>query len=159
MTIAATDEAEGAQAMFCYIADRLGAFQTKKQFTPSKNKFIRYLWISLGSIFVGVGFVGVFVPGLPTTIWLILAAGCYIRSSERLYNWLIENKLFGKYIKNYYDGLGMPRNSKVLAVSSITLFCTLAIIFFISIMWIKILVFFVGISGILFILLKVPTQK
>ncbi len=132
---------------------------SKKQFNPSKNKFIRYLWISLGSIFVGVGFVGVFVPGLPTTIWLILAAGCYIRSSERLYNWLIENKLFGKYIKNYYDGLGMPRNSKVLAVSSITLFCTLAIIFFISIMWIKILVFFVGISGILFILLKVPTQK
>ena len=132
---------------------------SKKQFNPSKNKFVRYLWIGLGSIFVSVGFVGVFIPGLPTTIWLILAAGCYIRSSEKLYNWLIENKLFGKYIKNYYDGLGMPRNSKILAVSSITLFCSLAIIFFISIMWIKIIVFFVGISGILFILIKVPTQK
>ena len=53
-----------------------------------KSKFIlvRLTWILLGSIFVGVGTIGIFVPGLPTTVFLILAAACYVRSSEKLYN-------------------------------------------------------------------------
>ena len=48
--------------------------------------------------------IGIFVPGLPTTVFLILASACYIRSSERLYNWLIKNKTFGKYIKDFREG-------------------------------------------------------
>ena len=56
---------------------------TEKIFKPKKNKLIRILWILLGSLFVAIGYLGIFVPGLPTTIFLILAAGCYIRSSEK----------------------------------------------------------------------------
>ena len=102
---------------------------SQKTVKPEKNKLIRFLWILLGSLFVGIGYLGIFVPGLPTTIFLILAAGCYIRSSQRLYNWLINNKLFGQYIKDYYEGKGMPRKSKIVALSMIIIFCSFAIFF------------------------------
>jgi len=124
-----------------------------------QNKFIRFLWISLGSIFVAIGYIGIFVPGLPTTIFLILAAGCYIRSSKRLYNWLINNKLFGKYIRDYYEGKGMPFKAKVSAISMIIIFCGFAIIFAIRPTWLDILVALVGLTGIYYISRRVPTKK
>ena len=76
-----------------------------------KSKFIlvRLTWILLGSIFVGVGTVGIFIPGLPTTVFLILAATCYVRSSEKLYNWTLRRLmiclclLFGIELRNQLD--------------------------------------------------------
>ena len=124
---------------------------TEKIVKPKKNKLIRILWILLGSLFVGIGYLGIFVPGLPTTIFLILAAGCYIRSSEKLYNWLINNKIFGKYIKDYYEGKGMPLKSKILAFSMIIIFCSFAIFFVIELIWVQLIVGLAGIIGISYI--------
>ena len=129
---------------------------TEKIVKPKKNKLIRILWILLGSLFVGIGYLGIFVPGLPTTIFLILAAGCYIRSSEKLYNWLINNKIFGKYIKDYYEGKGMPLKSKILAFSMIIIFCSF---FVIELIWVQLIVGLAGIIGISYIILRVPTKK
>ena len=64
-----------------------------------KNKLIRLLFAFIGSIFVGLAIIGIFLPGLPTTPFLIVAAYFYIRSSNKLYNWLINNKFLGIYIK------------------------------------------------------------
>ena len=61
----------------------------------NENKSIRLLWVLLGSLSVGMGVIGIFVPGWPTTIFLIIASYFYIRSSEKLYNWLIYNKRLG----------------------------------------------------------------
>ena len=132
---------------------------TEKIVKPKKNKLIRILWILLGSLFVGIGYLGIFVPGLPTTIFLILAAGCYIRSSEKLYNWLINNKIFGKYIKDYYEGKGMPLKSKILAFSMIIIFCSFAIFFVIELIWVQLIVGLAGIIVISYIILRVPTKK
>ena len=66
-----------------------------------KNKLIRLLFAFIGSIFVGLAIIGIFLPGLPTTPFLIVAAYFYIRSSNKLYNWLINNKFLGIYIKGY----------------------------------------------------------
>ena len=132
---------------------------SQKTFKPEKNKLIRFLWILLGSLFVGIGYLGIFVPGLPTTIFLILAAGCYIRSSQRLYNWLINNKLFGQYIKDYYEGKGMPLKSKIVALSMIIIFCFFAIFFVVEKILIDAIIFLAGLAGILFITLRVPTKK
>ena len=132
---------------------------TEKIVKPKKNKLIRILWILLGSLFVGIGYLGIFVPGLPTTIFLILAAGCYIRSSEKLYNWLINNKIFGKYIKDYYEGKGMPLKSKILAFSMIIIFCSFAIFVVIELIWVQLIVGLAGIIGISYIILRVPTKK
>ena len=70
----------------------------------TKNPIAKILWIILGSLFVAIGAIGAVVPGLPTTIFLILAAACYIRSSQKLYDWLINNKTFGPYLKDYREG-------------------------------------------------------
>ena len=74
----------------------------------TSNPLAKLMWVSLGSLFVGLGAIGVIVPGLPTTPFLILAAACYIRSSQRLYDWLISNKRFGPYLKDYREGKGIP---------------------------------------------------
>ena len=57
--------------------------------------------------------MGAFVPVLPTTPFLLLAAACFVRSSERLHRWLFSNRLFGEYLRRYRDGEGLPLSSKV----------------------------------------------
>lgn len=72
--------------------------------------------ITAGTICVGLGALGIFLPLLPTTPFLLLAAACYIRSSEKFYRWLIANRWFGSYIRNYREGRGVPRSTKVIAI-------------------------------------------
>ena len=125
----------------------------------ASNPLIKVLWIIAGSIFVLLGGLGVLLPGLPTTPFLILAAACYIRSSQKLYDWLITNKTFGPYLKDYREGKGMPRNAKILAVSMIILFAGYASVFAIQDLLIKILVALLGLVGIFYIVLKVPVSE
>ena len=125
----------------------------------SKFFLIRVMGIFLGSLFVTLGTIGVFVPGLPTTVFLIIAAACYIRSSEKLYNWLISNKTFGPLIKDYREGKGMPKKAKVLALSMITIFAGSSSIFLIDNPPIQILVGILGIIGFWYVGFRVPTNK
>jgi len=82
-----------------------------------QDKLKRRLLFTAGTIFTGTGILGIFVPILPTTPFLLLAAACYVRSSQRFYNWLMNNRLFGTYISNYIQGKGMPLRVKVFTVS------------------------------------------
>lgn len=127
------------------------------------NKLIRYLYVLLGTIFVGLAIFGIFLPGLPTTPFLIVASYFYIRSSERLYNWLINNKFLGIYLKDYLAGHGIPKKSKIFALSMMILFVLLAIIpvspISIPSIWIRIIVLISGIIGFLYLSFKVPTKK
>lgn len=66
---------------------------------------------------MGLGILGIFLPLLPTTPLLLLAAACYARSSERFYNWLLYNKWFGNYVRNYQERKGVPLKVKALSVS------------------------------------------
>ena len=125
----------------------------------TKNPIAKILWILLGSFFVMIGAIGAVVPGLPTTLFLILAAACYIRSSQKLYDWLITNKTFWTYLKDYREGKGMPRNAKILAVSMIVLFVGYAIIFALEGLMLKVFVGLFGMIGIFYIILKVPSSE
>tara|TARA_B100001013_G_scaffold110853_1_gene63597 strand:+ start:43 stop:438 length:396 start_codon:yes stop_codon:yes gene_type:complete len=120
----------------------------------NKNKSIRLLWVLLGSISVGMGVVGIFVPGWPTTIFLIIASYFYIRSSDKLYNWLLNNKILGIYLKNYYSGKGMPVKAKIFSISMMWVFGLLSIFLWIpsNFIIIKIIVFILLIIGSIFIL-------
>jgi len=69
-----------------------------------------------GTILLFLGAIGIFLPILPTTPFLLLAAACYMRSSERLHKWLLGNRWFGEYIKNYQAGRGIPMKSKLIAL-------------------------------------------
>jgi uncharacterized membrane protein YbaN (DUF454 family) len=79
----------------------------------------RALLVSLGILLVGVGFAGAFLPLVPTTFPLILAAGLFARSSERFHRWLLGHRVFGAYIRNYQEGRGMTIRHKVLTVATL----------------------------------------
>lgn len=72
--------------------------------------------IFIGTVFVGLGVVGMFLPLVPTTVFLLLAAYCYSRSSERFHDWLLTNRWCGKYIKNYREGRGMTAGQKARTI-------------------------------------------
>jgi len=71
------------------------------------------LLIFAGTVCVGLGVLGMFLPLMPTTVFLLLAAYCYSRSSERFHTWLLTNRLFGKYISNYKAGKGISLRQKI----------------------------------------------
>ena len=76
----------------------------------------KYLLIFLGTVSFTLGIVGVILPVLPTTPFLLLASLCYIRSSKRLYNWLINHKIFGEYIYNYLTYRKVKKSTKLGAL-------------------------------------------
>lgn len=70
------------------------------------------LLIFFGTVFVGLGVLGIFLPLMPTTVFLLLAAYCYSRSSDKFHDWLLNNRFLGKYIRNYKSGQGMSVRDK-----------------------------------------------
>ena len=111
------------------------------------------LLILLGSLFVGLGFLGIFIPGLPTTPFLLLSAGCYVRSSDRLYTWLLNHKIFGRYIQNIRENRAISLRHKIISLIAMWLMICLSAFVFIEILWIRILVIMLGVIGTIVILL------
>jgi len=95
----------------------------------NNNSVIRYFWLVLGILLSTIGLIGIIVPGLPTTPIMILAAACFFRSSERLYNWVIENKYYGHHVKNFREEGGMPKKAKLMAIGTMWTFVSFAVLF------------------------------
>lgn len=74
-----------------------------------------------GTAFLIIGGVGIVLPLLPTTPFILLALTCYARSSERWYRWLLTNRWFGEYIRNWHEGKGIPMKTKVLSIGFLIL--------------------------------------
>ena len=92
---------------------------------------MKYILIIFGSISLVLGVIGIFLPLLPTTPFLLLAAALYVRSSENLYNWLIHQKYLGTYIRNFREHKAIPLRAKIISVTLVwatLLYCA----FFIS---------------------------
>ena len=92
----------------------------------------RYLLIALGSVAVVMGVVGIFVPLWPTTPFLLLAVVCYVRSSERLYRWLLGHRHLGVYVNDFASGNGIPRKAKVIALATMWVTTTISSVLVIS---------------------------
>lgn len=76
------------------------------------------IWLNIiGTIAVGLAILGVFLPLLPTTPFLLLASACYARGSKRMHAWLLGNKVFGRYLRDFEEGRGIPLRGKIVAVS------------------------------------------
>jgi len=119
---------------------------------------IKPLLIILGSFFLGLGILGIFIPGLPTTPFLLLAAGCYFRSSDRLYKWLLNHYIFGRYIRNFRENRSISLHSKIISLVAMWLMISLSVFVFIKTSWIRILVAILGVIGTV-VLLLIPTSK
>ena len=91
---------------------------------------MKYLLIILGSISLVLGVIGIFLPLLPTTPFLLLTAALYVRSSENLYQWLIHQKYLGTYIRNYREHKAIPLRAKIISVTLVwatLLYCAIFI--------------------------------
>lgn len=104
--------------------------------------------------------LGVILPVLPTTPFLLLAAALFLRSSDRLYCWMHENRVFGEYLRRYRDGLGIPPATKISTL--VFLWATLAMSVFVFIperlRWVGIFLGLIG-AGVTIHILRVPTYK
>lgn len=118
----------------------------------------RVILVSIGLFFLVLGIVGYLVPGLPGTIWLIVAASLFVRSSDRLYNFVIQNRFFGGQVKDFLDTGKMSRRAQVMAVLFITLFSVFSIIFAPYGWLFKIPIAILGIVGIIYVLSR-PTKE
>lgn len=98
-----------------------------------RNPVIRYVLLAMGWLSVALGVIGIFLPVLPTTPFLLLAAACFIRSSKRFYLWLVNHRQLGPWIVDYLEGQGIPLKGKVYAIGlmwlSIGLSCYLVPLF------------------------------
>jgi uncharacterized membrane protein YbaN (DUF454 family) len=99
-----------------------------------------------------------FVPVLPTTPFLLLAAICYARSSERFYHWLLNNRWFGAYVKNYREGRGIPVREKTLTLITLWLTIGFTARFVVSAWWGKLILLGVAV-GVTIHLVRIKTFK
>jgi len=119
---------------------------------------MRVLLMLCGSLALALGIVGVFLPLLPSTPLLILAAFCYARSSEKLYRRLMDSSFPGRYIRLYSQGRGIPLKQKLFTIILLWLTIGTTGIFFVNSLWVRILLLAVA-SGVTFHLVSLPTFK
>ena len=98
---------------------------------PATSPLARALWNAAGLLFLGLGLVGIPLPVLPTTPFLLLAAACFLRGSRRLYRWMHENRWFGRYLADYRAGRGIPLRTKAQAVSLLWTTILVSVVFFV----------------------------
>ncbi len=106
----------------------------------------RILLIIAGSVSVALGVLGIFLPILPTTPFLLLAAACYAKSSDKLYNKLLNNKYLGKYIRNYRERRGIPKKTKIITISFLWLSILFSAFTATTLLWLRILLFVIAIA-------------
>lgn len=116
------------------------------------------LLIIIGWISFAIGVVGIVLPLIPTTPLLLLAAACFIRSSDRMYDWLLSNKYFGKYIRDYREYRGIPLKAKWVGISLLWISILSSAIFFVPLLFVKIVMVAVA-SYFTWFILKLNTIR
>ncbi|MCI0705183.1 MAG: YbaN family protein [Planctomycetia bacterium] len=119
----------------------------------------RLLYVGAGSVCVGLAYLGVLLPGLPTTPWLLLAGYCFARSSPRLDRWLKRSPVFGKLLREWEEHRGMRWPVKVFAVVLVMSVVSLSIVFGTMPVWLKWVIGGLACVGVCVIVFVVPTIK
>lgn len=123
--------------------------------TSSVKKGIYFI---VGSISLAAGVLGVFLPVIPTTPFILLSAWCFFRSSEKIYEWVISNETFGPTIENYQEGRGITKNTKIRAIVMMWLAISASVYFFISNMYLIAFLYLIAILVSIY-LYRLPTMK
>jgi uncharacterized membrane protein YbaN (DUF454 family) len=110
------------------------------------NKLKKALFVILGSLFLLLGLIGIVLPVLPTTPFLLLAAACYLRGSDKMYKWMMNNRYFGEVIRNYMEQRGIKPRQKAFALFMLWFFIILTIMFFIHNLLLRIVLLIVAVA-------------
>ena len=117
----------------------------------------RWAWFGAGWLCVGLGGVGIVVPGLPTTVFFIGAAACFARSSPRFERWVLNLPRIGPMVRDHRAGLGMPLGAKVAAVATILIVSSLSAAV-VSAPAVRIAIVAAGLAGAGYVAFRVPTR-
>ena len=136
---------------------RLLEQKTKKEYAELPILY-KYLYLISGILLVAIGVIGIFLPLLPTTIFLILASACFIKGSPKAHEWLRNQKILGAYIKNYQDKTGLTIKAKVFNITFLWIMILSSAYFFTEELFIRLILMAIAI-GVTIHLLMVKTKK
>jgi len=117
---------------------------------------IKAILILAGFLCLALGTFGIILPGLPTTPFVLLAAGLFVRSSDRLYGRLLESRIYGRYLRKYMEKKGMSLRVKITSVLLMWSMITLSVLMVDSSL-IRGIIILLGLTGTVVMLIVVPT--
>ncbi|WP_419168233.1 YbaN family protein [Halobacteriovorax sp.] len=123
------------------------------------NQSKRIIYLSFGIAFVALAIIGVFLPLIPTTPFLLLSAYCFSRSSEKYYQWLLNHKIFGEIITDWNKYGVVSIKSKIIAISMIITLFSYSLIYVDVAPTIKVIISLIGLSIITFLLTRPSHRK
>ncbi|MGC1508341.1 DUF454 domain-containing protein [Ketobacter sp. MCCC 1A13808] len=120
------------------------------------NPVIRYVLIAIGWLAVVLGVIGIFLPLIPTTPFLLLAASCFAKSSTRFHDWLLNQPHLGPYIQMYLNGKGIPTRAKISILVVMWLSMTVSALLFGKYLAVRIIMFIIA-CGVTIYIVRLPT--
>ncbi len=124
----------------------------------ANNGVVRFWYLAAGHLSIVLAVLGIFLPLLPTTPFLLLAAFCYARGSVRFYSWLLNSPTFGPVIRNWREDRSVELKHKLMAIALITLSISTSVLFFVPNIYGKILLSLLGAAWIV-VMLRIPTRR
>ena len=124
-----------------------------------KNRLVRILYIIGGTLSIVLAIIGIVLPGLPTTPFVLLSAFLFAKSSKKLHDWLLNNKVFGPRIKEYNRKKGVTRRGKVGIILFMTVMVTFSAFIVIKYLPLRIVVLSLGLIGVIVVWFFVPTAQ
>jgi uncharacterized membrane protein YbaN (DUF454 family) len=130
---------------------------TSRPVREHDSPLVRWLLIAAGSACVALGVIGIFLPLLPTTPLMLLAAACFARSSRRFHDWLLANRTFGPLILEWERHRSIPRRTKLTAIGLMSATLAASIVFFVEPRWLQALLAAFGV-GLAIWLYRIPSR-
>jgi uncharacterized membrane protein YbaN (DUF454 family) len=124
----------------------------------TSQKVVRALFFVAGSVSLALGTIGIVLPVLPTTPFLLLALACYCRSSKRMTKWVLTNKYFGSYIRRYKEGKGIPIKTKIATTAILWITISYSAFFIVNIWIVQLILFAIAIAVSIHII-TLPTYR
>ena len=126
--------------------------------TVVKSRTLRSVFLVLGIFFLGLAFIGIVVPLIPTVGPVLLAAYFFSKSSERFDQWLIQNRLFGGIVRDWRAGLGFTIRAKSIAIGAIIVTFTISIVFVVDQSIVRVALFALAAALVIYIA-QLPTKR
>lgn len=111
-----------------------------------RSRWVRAFFLAAGTVALVLGLVGIFLPLLPTTPFVLLAAACYARGSRRFYDWLLAQRTFGPIIHEWQRHRSIPYKTKITAIVLMSLTLAVSIVFFVQPLWLQALLALMGVG-------------
>ena len=116
-----------------------------------ENRLVRIAWVAFGLMMVVMGILGAILPLIPGTVFFLLAAFAFAKSSEKFYKMLIHNRYVGPHLQNYLEEKFIPIKTKIVIISSLWISMTISAVYFMEILWGRVVMFVVAVGVTIYI--------